>query len=437
MMLKRLFSWFFILGVVFYLCKPVLAKTTEEELAELKARLNQLEERLGKQENKTVEVEKIAHGAKREISEFIEYKPGEGVEIKPAGLTIGAGATFIVQGAIDANATGKKGEDVTDASYSVDLEFEKEFGDSALAFIHLETGDGAGVEDELTLFSNVNRDADDAGNVVSLTEAWYEQYLFDKQLTVTGGKIDSTCYLDQNEIANDETAQFLGRIFRNAPTIEFPDNNAGIRGFFTPAEIEWFEIEAQVLDGDGDWEDIGDHVFASAQIDIKPNFGNELTGNYRIYGWCNDTNHIKWPDSTKQWKRNYGFGTSIDQQITNIFTVFGRYGWQEPKVYMEGADFSLEHTWSAGCQINGKPWNRDDDYIGLAIGMAMSSDDYKKATGRKCKDEGHFEAYYSFKVNDNLTLSPDMQVIWDPYGKDVAGRDGTITVIGCRGQVDF
>jgi len=82
------------------------------------------------------------------------------LEIKPAGLTIGAGATFILQGTANANGDdlAKNGEDVTDASYSMDLEFEKTFDDYGVAFLHLETGDGAGVEDELKVFSNVNRE---------------------------------------------------------------------------------------------------------------------------------------------------------------------------------------------------------------------------------------------------------------------------------------
>ncbi|MDD5040764.1 MAG: hypothetical protein PHY34_06510, partial [Patescibacteria group bacterium] len=97
------------------------AATPQEEISELKARIAQLEERLVEQEKKTFEVEKVAHGAKRDISEFVEYTPGSGVSIKPAELVIGAGATFIVQGAANANSDDFPGKprDVTDASYSM------------------------------------------------------------------------------------------------------------------------------------------------------------------------------------------------------------------------------------------------------------------------------------------------------------------------------
>jgi hypothetical protein len=146
------------------------------------------------------------------------------------GLRTGLGATFVFQATHNANgdSLSKDGEDVTDSSYSVDIEFEKEFGDKAKAFLHLETGDGAGIDNELKTFSSANRDADDLDNSVYLTDAWYEHCFKSIPLILTFGKIDPTVYINNNEYANDETIQFLGSIFRNSPTIEFPDNPAGL-----------------------------------------------------------------------------------------------------------------------------------------------------------------------------------------------------------------
>lgn len=409
-----------------------------EEIRALKARIAELEAKVSQMESKPEEEAGLdTHEAQ------IEER-----HIFFDGLKVNAAVTFVVQGTIDANNTTKKNEDVTDGSYSVDLEFEKEFDDWGLAFVHLETGDGAGVEDELELFSNVNRDADDSNNTVNVTEVWYEHYLFDKQLTLTAGKIDPTCYADQNEIANDECTQFLGRIFRNAPTIDFTDNNAGIHCLLAPNEISWLELEGQVLDGDGSWEDIADNLFTTGQINVKPQIFEGLTGNYRAHGWYKHTNYTKWADATQKHENKYGFGASVDQQVTDIFTVFGRYGWCDPDVYdpgitsSSGANYSLEHTWSAGFRLNGKPWDREQDHLAAAVGWLLPSDKYKDATaGRKADDEGHVEVYYSWNVNEHLTLSPDLQIIWNPFGKDhtVSGekRDDAITVIGCRGEVDF
>jgi high affinity Mn2+ porin len=437
MLARRVLSWFFVFGIVFYSCNPVFAKTTEEEISELKARIVQLEKRLAQQEDKTVEVEKIAHGAKREFSEFIDYKAGEGLEIKPAGLTIGAGATFILQGTNNANGDdlAKNGEDVTDVSYSMDLEFEKTFDDYGLAFIHLETGDGAGIEDELQVFSNVNRDADDSDNSVSVTEAYYEHYFKILPLTLTFGKIDPTAYLDQNEYANDECTQFLGHIFRNSPALEFPDDNAaGVRMAIEP--VDFLGLEFTAMDANADWEDAFDNMFLAGQVNIKPNILNR-PGNYRVYGWFNDKDHIKWDDAEKTKEESYGFGLSFDQEITDVLGAFARYGWQDPEVYADESDFSLEQSWSAGIQLAGSLWNRDEDVVAIAFGQVIPSDDYKKANDLKAHTESHLEAYYNFKVNDNLSVSPDIQVIWDPYGGDATNGDKTIFVGGVRAQVDF
>lgn len=385
------------------------------EIAELKLRIAQLEEKLLEQEEKTEGIEKI--------KETFE------------GLSIGGGATFVLQGTDNANATSSHNEDVIDTSYSIDLEIEKEFREvDGKAFMHLETGQGAGVEDELTVFNNVNRDTNTDTNL-RIAEVYYEQNLFDKKMTLTFGKLDPTVYLDINTYANDETSQFLGRIFRNSPTIEFPDNAAGFRLSLTPVEL--FDIELGAWDADADWEDAFDSLFSGSQINLKPKFlGRE--GNYRLLGWVNDRNHTKWLDTTVEKRKTYGFGISFDQELTDNLGCFLRYGWQNPKVYLSGTSFSLEQSWSAGLQVKGSLWSREDDILGLAVGQAIPSDDYKKAdVTRNARKEGHFETYYNIHINEHLHLSPDLQVIWNPYGDDVADRKDTITVFGLRGQFDF
>jgi len=437
---------FVFIGLILCFCATLIpqlafAELTNEELVkrveEMEARIKELEARLARQENKTVEVERIAHGAKKEMSEFIGYKPGEGVEIKPAGLTIGAGATFILQGTANANGDdlAKNGEDVTDASYSMDLEFEKTFDDYGVAFLHLETGDGAGVEDELKVFSNVNRDADDSDSSVSVTEAWYEHYFKSVPVTLTFGKLDPTSYIDSNEYANDECAQFLGHVFRNSPVLGFPDDNtAGVRTLIEP--VDFLEIELTAMDANADWEDAFDNMFLAGQLNIKPSL-LDRPGNYRFYGWINDNNHVQWGDALKTKEDGYGFGLSFDQEITDVLGLFARYGWQYPEVYADGSDFSLKQTWSAGLQITGSLWNRQNDIFGIAFGQVFPSEDYKKANNLKANPEEHLEAYYNIKVNDHLSVSPDLQVLWDPYGQDATNGNETIVIGSVRAQVDF
>jgi len=40
-------------------------------------------------------------------------------------------------------------------------------------------------------------------------------------------------------------------------------------------------------------------------------------------------------------------------------------------------------------------------------------------------------------VNEHLTVGPEVQVIWNPYGDDASNGKSAITVVGMKGQVDF
>jgi len=437
-MYKKLFRGLAVLSFIFLCSNFAFAKSVEDEVKELKARIAELEERLAKEETKPSSIElsnMTIEDFDKHLDSHLLHKI-EGYQLL-GGLRMGLGATFIVQGTDNANGDdlSGKGEDVTDSSYSIDVEFEKEFESYGKAYLHLETGDGTGVEDELKLFSNVNRDADDSDNSISLTEIWYENYFERFPASLMVGKIDGTILVDANNYANDEVTQFLGRIFRNSPVIEFPDNSAGFCLNVEPQDF--MDIQVLLMDADSDWEDIVDDIFFATQLNLKPDLF-ERNGNYRILGWLNDREHTKWNDPASTKEKSYGFGISFDQELTDSLGAFLRYGWQDPDIYLNGESFSLEHAWSAGVQIAGTSWNREGDIIGLAVGQAMPSSDYKNAgTNLNAKDEGHFEAYYNYKVNDHLTLTPDLQIIWNPYGKDATNGSDTIVVGGVKGQVDF
>ncbi|MBU1656597.1 MAG: hypothetical protein KKB12_00345, partial [Candidatus Omnitrophica bacterium] len=247
--------------VFFYVCNSAFGRDvlSNEELLKQISKLRELVEKQGEtiegqsQRIKELEakhgiVERKIEEHTRKISELApldkdisERLKGQLKRLETAGaIEVGAGITFVGQGTPNANAVGSNSnERIKDsrfgASYSADVEIAKAFGNYGFAFVHLETGDGETIEGDLSLYPrcSVNRDADRAGNVVSLTEAWYEQYLFNDQIIITGGKIDPTAYIDVNEFANDETTQFLGSMFRNSPAIEFSDNSIGGRVYMT------------------------------------------------------------------------------------------------------------------------------------------------------------------------------------------------------------
>ncbi|MFH1441452.1 MAG: carbohydrate porin [Candidatus Omnitrophota bacterium] len=422
----------------------------EERIKNLEARIEALEKKTCDQD-KYIEEQKTCIAAQNQKISVYESKIAEidtqlhrqvGVPaFERAGFRIGADTTMVVQGTNNANAATEKKNDKTDASYSADITVQKEFENlNSRAFIHLEAGQGNGLENDLSVFSNVNRDADNDNNV-RVSEAWYEQSFLNGNAEIVFGKLDPTAYFDNNAAANDETTQFLGWIFRNSPVIEFPDNTAGFRTAIMPKD--WLELSYGLFDGNSDWEKMFDNLFNIGQINFKTKFFNFL-GNYRFLGWNNNSYHTKWLAPEKDKESNYGFGLSFDQKASEIITLFARYGWQNPKVYNPDItatgdlNYSLEYSWSAGLQLEGKPWGREKDILAFALGQDIPSDDYKKAnTSLNARKEGHIEAYYNIHINDYLSLSPDFQYIWNPFGRDISDDTNGIFIGGLRTQVDF
>jgi len=413
---------------------PALLKRLEQ----MEARINELEARLavyenreqGRQEKLDMVDEKIDGLAGR-----IQEPPSAATPRMIEGFAIGAGATGVYQFTDKANSDdlSQNSEDVGDASYSVDLEIAKEFSDHQRALILFEAGEGAGVEDELKVFSNVNFDATGGDSNVGIVEGWYEQEF--GPATVRAGKLDATYLIDANAYANDEASQFLGRMFRNNPAIEFSDNGGGLR--LAWAATEWADVESVIMDGNADWDDLFDGPFYAGQVNIKPDFFDR-PGNYRLLGWGSSRQHTQWDDVAKSKELTYGFGLSFDQEISDHWGVFARYGWQNPEVYLNGEDFSLEQAYSVGLQCTGGLWHRDDDVFAVAFGGIIPSDDYKRSDSTlKAHTEYHWEAYYNYKINDHLSISPDVQVILNPFGGDAANGDETVVVTGIRSQVDF
>jgi hypothetical protein len=255
-------------------------------------------------------------------------------------------------------------------------------------------------------------------------------------LTFTFGKIDASAFIDTNEYANDECGQFLGHVFRNSPAIVFPDDNAlGLRVLSSLSEnLEW---ELLGMDGKGDGEDLMDNMFLATQINIKPNL-LDRDGNYRVYAWMNNKDFVKWDDASKNTESNYGLGVSIDQEISDCFAVFARYGLDDEDVYASGESFALANAWSCGVQLSGEIWSRDADVLGIAFGQLEPSSKYKESVANlKANNEQHFEMYYNVTINDNLVVSPILHYINEPFGGDASEGSDSILVGGIRTQISF
>jgi porin len=119
----------------------------------------------------------------------------------------------------------------------------------------------------------------------------------------------------------------------------------------------------------------------------------------------------------------------------NIDNHYGIYAILDQKIWSEGADKNqglgaftqlgmspdshsfLSHYVSFGIHYTGLIKGRDEDNLGIAIGNAFISDDFKnKIIEENLSNETMIELTYKAKLNDNFSVQPDLQYIVYPGG---------------------
>lgn len=369
---------------------------------------------------------------------FLSHSPGQGILIESFDLKIKPAVTYVFQGA--ANANKGRGSGLHDA-WRAELDIIKEFGEWGEAKVRFENGNGRAATKYITAYSNVDYNMHESEGDIEAHTFWYKQFLFGKQVTVVTGRLDPTDWYDLNNYANDHRRQYLADIFNNSTAIDWPINDSfGVHAEAAPESVKFMQFAFDYFDADR--KDIFRHEMFTWGVNIRPDylFGKdpeEASGNYRLSGWISNTPHPKLIEGgisrTDADNDNYGINLSCDQKVNDIFGVFGRFGWQRPDVADTDGDATVEWLWSLGANMNGKYWRREKDVLAVAVGQLFPSRDFKDA-GNPGSAEGHFELYYNCKINDYLSITPDIQLIWNPYGNS---SDGTIFIYGARAQVYF
>ncbi|MDD5618577.1 MAG: hypothetical protein PHG69_05730, partial [Candidatus Omnitrophica bacterium] len=155
----------FLIGICFF-ANTCFAEeiSIKDEITQLKSRLELLEQKLAAQCKTMDEQKQCILDQNKKISEYeiklsqldtdLHRQTGRPIELVE-GLSIGAGVTAVIQGTNNVNSAADEANrktSRTDASYSTDITIAKEFkGLNGKAFLHLENGQGQGLEDNLTL----------------------------------------------------------------------------------------------------------------------------------------------------------------------------------------------------------------------------------------------------------------------------------------------
>lgn len=326
---------------------------------------------------------------------------GTGSEAHIMHLTTGHDVAF----GADITFVGQKTDDRPNGSalnYSVDLAFESDLGDQGKAFIYLIDAEGQSIDtDAGSGSSNADYEADFEGGELRVAEAWYEVPLGESS-GMRVGKLDATGIYDGNDIANDQTTQFLADVFVNNVAIGFPDYTAGLN--FNYGVNDAITFNAGVFESSGGFSGTASNAFSIAELDLNGQPVRDLDGNLRLTVWHDDAVH------------NEGAALNADQSLGDNIGVFIRYGSQKDTQEFDRA-FSL-----------GGQWSLSEDVTGIGYSIAY-------ATGVAGRDNEHqLEIYYSHAVTAHVHVTADVQHVTNP-GFDKSQDDATI--YGLRIQTDL
>jgi hypothetical protein len=402
----------------------------QKELELLKERIEELEQKLEEQEALS---KRQAVKTEKQIDEKIEETLGD----RFGTLALHGGAVLYYQGSQVHQLDGENADSPSGAGFTGDLELTWKPGvpvfENGEFYARVHAGKGTGADrggnannpvnvllaDLNTLSDDNSGEGDDTS--IRLLEAHYTHAFLDGMASATGGKLKLEYFMDQNEFANCDKSQFVGKPFVNNSVFDSENEYAPVLGgTFKPAEFFALSLVAgstsrPLLEDTplaGKQKSKYDNVFSTpllgAQATLSPKIG-ELKGNYRFYGWSAGYEHPKLdsgrnPVAGKDGK-GWGLGLSADQQVTEIVGLFGRLGYNNKDVYVT--------TWEAsgGVNLKGLIPGRAEDNTGLGLAALIPDNRYAEND-----PEYHLELYYRIAVTENLAFSPDLQYVWNPGG---------------------
>jgi len=316
---------------------------------------------------------------------------------KEQAVAIGVDATTVAQGAFRTKGDESLPNEKAYALASADLFFTAKLAQYTTFFADVVALSGAPPDREiptLTLLNGytarlVNQ------NELNLREVWLRTQFFGQRLSLTAGRLDLTNYFDQNTVSNDETTQFLSDALVNNQMLGLASNGTGFALEYDPKNMFVFRFGLQQSNPDA--TSLSDSIYSLSEVAAKVTPFSLPEGNYRFWFRANNGD----VESKK------AFGVSLDQKITPVVSLFGRYGTQD--LHFGDTTSWDDKYWSAGVGFNqGAVFNPHDSW-----GIGYSKMDL--ASGDK---EDLVEGYYNFEITERLRLSFSLQHVIDTPAGD-------------------
>ncbi|MBC7473058.1 MAG: carbohydrate porin [Candidatus Sericytochromatia bacterium] len=283
------------------------------------------------------------------------------------------------------------------------------------------------------------------------------------RLTFSLGKMGLTDIFDNNSYSHDPRTQFLNWSLMAPGAWDYAADTRGYTWMFTTElhQIDWSVLFAAAMvptEANGLVLDLNISKAHSLNLefDKKYNlFGQD--GVARLIGFYNSAmmDNYRRAINLKQnnpelgnkdvYNSKFGFALNLEQNINEYIGTFAKLSWNDGNnqtwMFTE-----IDHSGALGLNLAGKLWSRKDDNIGASFvinGISSDHKDYLANGGLgfiigdgklKYAPESIFETYYNFKLNQNINLSADYQLVLNPaYNSD----RGLVNIFGLRTHIEF
>lgn len=291
----------------------------------------------------------------------------------------------------------------------------------------------------------------------------------ERRLEFWVGKFTLPDFFDTNGPGSDSHLQFLNWTVDNSGAYDYAANT---RGYTDGAMVEYDDSRWSVRFAEALMPKVANGIQLDADLararsenfetDYRGGFLHHRDGVIRLVAYLNHANMGSYreaideflagktsqPDivvTRRQGRHKYGFDLNFEQNLTDKFRAFGRWGWNDGRnesfVYTE-VDRALEF----GGDYRGDAWRRKNDRVGAAFSLNAISGDHARylalgGIGFLLGDgalsygrEKIFETYYTAHVWRGTFVSFDLQHVTNPgYNQD----RGPVLVPGLRLHVDF